>query len=217
MIPYDEIAFDVFDNGCVWADDIVEGYFYRWTWERIAPILDAGDVDAARVDAVTLAYVYDELCYLIRDENFHEVLWERMGEFAPEEEDDYLEYSEDDEDCEEDDDCDSEAEDEYADAEDRIRERVIANHGRVVEALRSVGAMNVLLAFHASCAKPRRIEMEEDGEEYEDELVWDYESFCRYVADADYRAGEINGMAIEEYAAAYEWLESGAEMLEPCA
>ena len=206
MTEFSEVE-DLFSRSTVWVDSIPELYFFRWAWERISPVLNTDGADAA-LDALTLAYVYRELCYYVCDQNFHEDFWDTIGEFVGD--DEMLtplavgflcgRDAGGDGDCPE-------------DATEAMHFLVRGNHERIVAALSSKDDTELLMAFHASRANPVRV-VDEDGKEAEADMISDYDSFCRYVNDADFRAEDTGGMDLEECQAAYAWWTNGAEMLE---
>lgn len=200
---------DVFRRSTVWVDSEVELFFYRWAWSKLGQALNENDLAKAILDAITLTYIYQELCYYVCDQNFYEDLWDQLGEFVGDPLTDfqlgflYGKVSADGEECPDDND-------------EVIRELLRNNHRRVVGALSSSmkSDLELLTAFHASHAKPLKTVEDEDGDEDEVEMIEDFDSFCRYVDDPDFRDGDVCGMALSEYEGAYDWWTNGAEMLE---
>lgn len=208
MTPYEMVA-PLFDRSTVWVDVEKELFFYRWAWSKLGQALNEDDPAKAILDAITLAYVYQELCYYVCDQNFYEDLWDQLGEFVGDPLTDfqlgflYGKVSAEDEECPD-------------DSEKVIRELLRGNYRRVVGALSSSmkNDLELLTAFHASCAKPIKTVVDENGDEGEVEMIEDFDSFCRYVDDSDFSDKDICGMDLSEYQGAYEWWTNGAEMLE---
>ena len=207
MITFDDIS-DVFDGKTVWSNDRNEMYFYRWAWERIA---DPKSYDTAQavIDAATLIYAYQELCYHVCDQNFYEDLWYLLGDFT--EHVDLLSEFELGYLCGQVLTNDDERPDDDTEA---MQILVRNNHEWIASSLFAGNQIEVLTAFYASYANPQRVKIDEDGDEIEFDLITSYEDFCRYVSDENFRNQEIGGATQSEFQTAYEWISSGAEMLE---
>lgn len=203
MMSYEEIAELVFDYISVWYDAPAEDYFYQWAWEQIEDELATDNPAEARVYAATLVYIYVELCYYVCDENYCEDAWYQMDEFTDSDVAVPLGFL-----------CGAAGLDCPEDMGEAMRLLVRENHERVVEALGRCDTTTLLTAFHASYAKPKRMVVDEDGDETEADMIEDFESFCRYVDDDDYRAQDVGGMSVSRYEAASLWWENGAEMLD---
>ena len=207
MIEFEEID-DLFSAWTVWSDDRLEMFFYRWAWDLIVD-KESFNYFKALVDAATLIYVYQELCYYICGENFYADLWDMIGEFA--ERTDLLPESERDRPCglilSKDEDC-------PCDDTEAMQILVRSNHRRVVAALFEGSVIDVLTAFYASYANPQKAEIDKDGNEIEHDLIMSYYDFCRYVSDENFRNQEIGGSTRSEFQAAYDWIVHGAEMVE---
>lgn len=207
MTNFEDVETILYES-TVWVNTDAEMFFYRWAWSKLETALNEDNPVQAALDALTLVYVYRELCYYVCDQNFHEDFWDTIGEFVGEDEMltplsvGFL--------------CGRDAGGDIDCPEDETEAMhflVRGNHERIVSALSSKGDTELLTAFHASRANPVRT-VEEDGEEVEAEMIADYDSFCRYVNDADFRDEDTAGMDLEEYQAAYAWWMGGAEMLE---
>lgn len=190
----------------VWEDILSEMRFYRWAWGRLQKNGDRYGASRSRLDAVTLAYVYAELCYLVCDESFHEDLWYRLGDlcgtgncFAFSHEEVKALFSESEIAASPDDDA------------DRLFLLIRENHEQIVRGILKDGVLSVLAAFHASWANPQC-----EDEEGTDDLIYTFEDFCRYADDASFRENAIDeGPLGREYQPAHNWLFGGADFIDP--
>lgn len=195
----------VFRRSTVWVNADCEMLFYQWLWNLLAKKLNVVDFDQATIDAITLVYVYNELCYHVTGQEFHEDTWDLVEERCEMESLNvgFL--------------CGkiADAQTECPESEKRALQWLIrTNHQRIAEVLSAIQGVELWLSIHLSLGRAVKIAIDENGDEEERPLVETYEQFCRYISDEGFRSADINGVFEDEYQSAYEWLHNGAEMLE---